>query len=109
MKDAAALGPGLCPICKVALSIKDMDGKYDIKYCSSCKREFWPMKEESKNFLEEQSDLETVSTESGSSFPVLLSDEMDYKGFPESRKKKDYLQEFFGSHVKITSRVDNPT
>ena len=100
-----------CPICKINLSFSVKD---NVRYCGQCRREFWPVPdadEQQTKTLLEYGDIETVSSESGSSSssPVLLSDQTDYRGFPESRKKKDYLQEAFGSHVKITSRVDYPS
>ena len=53
---------GVCPICKLELSIKNIDGKYDVQCCSSCKREFYPIpdNERQKSILDLQSDLETV-------------------------------------------------
>ena len=92
----------VCPVDKTILSFSVKD---NVRFCPECKRQFWPMRDElPKNYVELQSDLETVSPESGSS-PVLLSDENDYKYWPKnhSHKKKDYLAEHF-PNAKIESR-----
>jgi hypothetical protein len=96
---------GTCPICKIQLSINSKDA---IRYCSQCRREFYCIEEQKTKLQLEYGDLETIG-ESGSSFPVLLADETDYRGFPESRqKKKDYLQKYF-ENTTITSREYIPT
>ena len=66
---------GTCPICKIALSIKNIDDKYDLKYCSSCRREFYSVvdDQQNKNKLE-YDDLETVSSSSEGNDPVLICD-----------------------------------
>ena len=99
----------ICPIDKTILSFSVKD---NVRFCPECKRQFWPMRNElPKNYVELQSDLETVSSESGSS-PLLLSDENDYRGFTDEylqKKNDNYLTRYFPSHCKISSRVDNPT
>lgn len=95
-----------CPICKIDLSFSVKD---NVRYCSNCRREFYPVQEQQTKTLLEQYDLETVSSSESGEGPVLLCDETDNRGFPESRKKKDYLQDLFGSHCKITTHVENPT
>ena len=60
-----------------------------------------------------QCDLETVSSESGGEGPVLLSDQTDYRGFPNEyeykKKNQSYLTDYFGSHVSVETREYIPT
>ena len=101
---------GSCPVCKKNLHLDD---KSNIRFCGKCHRQYYTIEERQKSDLGLQYDLETVSSESGSS-PVLLSDEHDYRGFTEEylQEKNDnnnYLTRHFPSHAKITSRVDYPS
>jgi uncharacterized Zn finger protein (UPF0148 family) len=90
-----------CPICKIPLSIKNLD-KYDIEYCSSCKREFYPIKiEQDAEEKLEYDDIETSSQYGGE--PILLCDEKDNKGFPR-KKNQSYLADYFDSSVTIETR-----
>ena len=65
---------GTCPICKIPLTVNsDHD---QIQFCSSCKREFWPVATEQTKSISDHFDLESVSAESGEG-PVLLCDDSD--------------------------------
>ena len=90
-----------CPVCKIPLSINNIDRDYKNQYCISCRREFYPIRddERQKSILDLQSDLETVSSESGSSSPILLSSEEDLRFWPKEYKKRkeNYLQKYFPS------------
>jgi hypothetical protein len=94
---------GNCPICKVPLSIKniDNDNKYTLKFCSSCHKEYFQIEGETRNNLE-YDDIETLSEEANDG-PVLLVDDKDYTAFP-GRKKSSYLEGYFDSHVTIETR-----
>jgi hypothetical protein len=93
---------GICPVCRTPLSVKNIDDRYDLQYCSSCRREYYPIEDEQKSKLE-YDDIETVS-ENGE--PILLSDETDNRFFPKNyrKKKESYLTDYFGSHVEIETR-----
>ena len=56
---------GTCPICKIPLTVNSDHNQ--VQFCSSCKREFWPVAidiEQTKSIVD-QFDLESVSAESG--------------------------------------------
>ena len=59
-----------CPDCKIPLSTNNIDHKYNVQFCSSCRCEFYPMKEEQKSYLELEYDLETVVSDDMGSCPV---------------------------------------
>ena len=101
---------GTCPICKIPLTINsDHD---QIQFCSSCKREFWPVAVEQQKTLLEEYDIETVgSSESGGGEgPVLMCDDSDLRTWPKghSHRKKDYLAEHF-PNTTIETREYIPT
>ena len=97
---------GTCPVCRIPLSINNIGHKYSIHFCSSCRREFYPMKDEGQKSKQqvEYNDLEPVSKNENAG-PVLLSDDSDNRFFPAEYKKKkeSYLQKYFPS-AKITTR-----
>ena len=53
-----------CPVCKIPLSINNIDRDYKNQYCHSCKRDFYPIpdNERQKSILDIQSDLEPVGS-----------------------------------------------
>ena len=88
-----------CPIDKTVLSFSVKD---NVRYCSSCRREFYPIQEQQTKTILEQYDLETVSEGAegaGGEGPVLLSSDEDLRAFPFGkdyhRKNKDYLAQHF--------------
>ena len=101
---------GVCPVCKKNLHLDD---ESHIRFCGKCHRHYYTIEQQTKSDLGLQYDLEAVSSESGSSSPVLLSDEHDYRGFTEeylqNKNDNNYLTKHFPSHCKITTRVDYPS
>jgi hypothetical protein len=91
-----------CPICHHSLSIKDIDDKYDIQYCSSCRREFYPVKEDyDEQSKLEYDDIETILDNDSNEGPILLCEKT-------KEKEQDYLRRHFASHCKITTEIYIP-
>ena len=61
-----------CPVCRISLSVKNIDHKYDIQFCSSCRREFYPLKEDNQQNKLEYDDIKTVSEDGQRGGPILL-------------------------------------
>ena len=90
-----------CPVCQTPLSLKNID-KYDLQYCSSCRREFYPIEDLDERNKPKYDDIESVSDSNSNDEPVLLSEKS------KESKPNSYLRKHFGSSVNIETEIYIP-
>jgi hypothetical protein len=105
---------GTCPVDKTPL-VPDNEAKGYPLICPKCHREYYQMEEvQNRHHKLQHDDLEPVGSDSGGDGnPLLICQDpkedrtkipKSYSGVDED---KNYLYKKFGTHVRITSRLEN--